>query len=174
MNIYKSTTTLEDRQNMQTPPGIAEWCAKRYGCNVDLAASKENKKFYRYFSDEIGDHDAGFHGNALRTPWAGSGIGFCNPPYGDIAPWIYKAGEEARLGFTSVFLIPTFNGDEWGGAVWTRAREIVFIEGRINFIKPSTGLPLKGNGRGSMLAIFGPHMHAFPVFSYTHRNCLKA
>lgn len=179
MKIYQSTTESADRQIMRTPPGIAEWCAKKYGCNLDLAATRDNRKFTHYFSDvmPVGNEEtAGYCGNALIVPWVHNGldnaVGFCNPPYADLAPWLQKAHEQAQLRFTSVFLIPTFNGDAWARCVWAWAKEIIFIEGRINFIKPD-GLPLKGNGRGSMLVVFGPRTSG-PAFGYIDKRDLTA
>ncbi len=159
---------------MQTPPGIAEYCADIWGCDVDLAANWVNKKFNLFYSDEEYTND-NYCGNALTDKWESpNNCGFCNPPYEDLSPWFHKAHEEAVGGFTSVFLVPTFNGDKWARFPFIWAREIVFIEGRINFIKESDGLPLKGNGRGSMLCVFGPTLTRFPAFSYIElRDILK-
>ena len=176
MNIYRSKTDKADRQVMRTPGGIAEWCAMKYGCTIDLAADRANRKFHYYFSDvkPVDDepHD-GYAGDALLSPWTieHHRVGFCNPPYADLEPWILRAANEARLGFTSVFLIPTFNGEDWGATVYAYAREIIFVHGRINFIRPD-GTPLRGNGRGSMLAVFGPHHQHAPAFSFIHRDAL--
>jgi hypothetical protein len=189
LNIYKSKTEKGGRQTMQTPPGIAEFCAATWGCNIDLAASAANKKFHYYFSDVMPNGawgpdpnwvSDGYRGNALIDSWvphAGwsalqAAVGFCNPPYANLTPWLKKASEQALAGFTSVFLIPTFNGDEWARLVYIWAREIIFIEGRINFIRESDGLPLKGNGRGSMLCVFGPRTAQHPAFGYVSREIL--
>lgn len=173
MNIYKSKTSEAGRQTMQTPPGIAEYCASVWGCDVDLAASATNKKFHLYYSDVSTDGLDGYRGDALTDRWSSvMGVGFCNPPYADLRPWLNKAGIEAKtFGFTSIFLIPTFNGEEWGDLVWF-AREIIFIKGRINFIVEATGKPLSGNGRGSMLAVFGPGHFWQPNFSQICRDLL--
>lgn len=176
MNIYKSKTPKANRQVMRTPDGIAEWCAQKFGCKVDLAASPSNKKFRLYFSDHKpmnAEEADGYQGDALLDDW---GIrpdvaGFCNPPYADLAPWLQKAGVEAGGGFTSVFLIPSFNGDAWAREVWESAQEVILIEGRINFIKPD-GTPLKGNGRGSMLVVFRPTQTRVPAFSYINKRDL--
>lgn len=183
MNIYKSKTEKKGRQTMQTPPGIAEFCAATWGCNIDLAATIDNRKFKLFFSDVQHFRADGVTpyedclGNALTERWLRDEhykpVGFCNPPYADLKPWLTKANEEAVGGFTSVFLIPTFNGDEWARLAYIWAREIIFIEGRINFILESTGLPLSGNGRGSMLCVFGPRCAIQPSFSYVRREIME-
>lgn len=158
---------------MNTPIHIVEWCAVNYGCDVDLAASYKNKKFHYYFSDEkpntVQEAD-GYCGNALIGQWGVDEddyhVGFCNPPYADLTPWLDKAIVEAETNqFISIFLIPTFNGDKWARLAY-QATEIIFIEGRINFIKESDGRPLKGNGRGSMLCVFSPFQGTSPATAY--------
>ena len=179
---HKTTTDPKERQLRETPHEIVAALVKIYGCQIDLAANRSNKKLRLYLSDEPGDWSEGYRGDAFETDWSklvyeidpGADaelerrvtVGFCNPPYADIAPWLMKADEEARKGFTSVFLVPSFNGEKWNRLVWEAASQIILLEGRISFILPSTGKPDPGNNRGSMLAVFRPGLPHLPSVSY--------
>lgn len=177
---HKTTTDPKERQFRETPHEIVAALVQIYGCQIDLAANRSNKKLRLYLSEEEGDWTEGYRGDAFDTDWSKLvfdlrdnaederrvTVGFCNPPYEDIAPWLAKAIEEASNGFTSVFLVPTFNGERWNRLVWEGAREILLLQGRISFILPSTGKPDPGNNRGSMIAVFGPKLSTVPAFAY--------
>lgn len=173
----KSTTPEQYRNQMQTPEPIIDWVARVYGCDVDLAARAENRKFPFYYSDVIDPLDADCLGNSLTEEWntplrPERRCGYCNPPYDNLTPWVQKAVNEAANGFTSVFLLPSLNGERWNRYCMF-AREIIFIEQRINFIQPWDGLPNKGNNRGSMLVVFGRHNQTSPAISYIRQVDLK-
>lgn len=174
----KSKTPPEFRNQMQTPQPIVDWLTRQYKCDVDLAARPSNKKFHYYFSDipPASNVEADGHcGNALTDQWAWEPghVGFCNPPYDNLIPWLNKASHEAMYNhFTSVFLIPTFNGEKWGSTAF-RATEIILIEKRISFIQPWDGKPNDGNNRGSMIAVFSPSSSPVPSFNYLKQDVLK-
>jgi len=85
-----------------------------------------------------------------------SGVGFCNPPYSSIKPWLAKGYEEAKKGFTSVFVVPTPNGEKaYQEHVFGKASEIIFINGRVAFCRPD-GTEVKGNTRGSCVIVYDP------------------
>lgn len=162
---------------METPQPIVDWIIRQYKCEIDLAARYNNKKLPAYFSDvPPPKHDSfGYRGNALIEPWGGGQYhcGFCNPPYDNLTPWLHKASHEAMYNhFTSIFLIPTFNGEKWGAEAF-RATEILLIEKRISFIQPWNGEPNDGNNRGSMIAVFSPSSSPVPSFNYLKQDILK-
>src|SRR5262249_31855164 len=156
-----------------TPDGVVEWATRRYGCDVDLAARRINKKFGWYYSDEYDPLDPDCLGDGLINQWITPATperrcGWLNPPYSKVTPWLGKSVNEALNGFTTVALLSTLNGEEWGKWCFF-AREIIFIIGRIQFLDPHTGraiLNKKGkpgcNNRGSMFCVFGPHSHSTP------------
>lgn len=141
-----SKTPAEAKDEWRTPRWLFEWLDERFGFEIDLAASDEDMLCYSRFTKDD---------DALRSIWRANGkVGFVNPPYSDIDPWLVKAVEEARKGFTTVFLIPAPNGeDRYGDHVFGVATEVVWITGRIAFID-STGRPVGGNTRGSCVVVY--------------------
>ena len=155
--------------NWRTPAYVFRWAQEHFapgGFDVDLAASADNALCEFYYSLD--------GTNGLMADWAHphpNHRGWCNPPYSNIYPWICKAVREAERGFTTVMLMPTFNGDGRDSFVFEYATSIVFItgeiviasdlkitkaiSGRIAF-EGDDGNPVSGGERGSMLVRFGP------------------
>jgi phage N-6-adenine-methyltransferase len=144
-----SKTPAELRDRYETPAYIVNYIKAKYPkVNIDLACERDNKKF------EIGlchpERDS------LKIPWHEVGThGFCNPPYSDISPWLEKAIEESKRGFTSIFVVPSPHGSNWE-ELYNSARRITFIAGRVSFIDSSTGKPKGGNNRGTCIVEFSP------------------
>ena len=94
---------------------------------IDLAASKENTVadiFYTEADDSL-------------TPdlkWDWGGWAFLNPPYADIAPWVFKAAVEARLGAHIAMLVPASVGANWWRDYVEPNAYQVFLNGRLCFI----------------------------------------
>ena len=166
---YKGTKTPEsERDSWSTPQFIFNWLNDTFEFDIDLAANHDNNKCKRYFTIED---------NALEQDWHGfdSKTGFCNPPYSKISPWINKAISQTKVGFTTVMLIPTPNGESYYREVIENATEVIFITGRVAFIAPD-GKPKSGNNRGSCVAIFRPrpfYTYAPPVIRAVERDMIK-
>jgi len=150
-----STTPLEARDEWRTPPWIFGWCARRFPFSIDLAASAKNALLPLYFTREM---------DALSIDWSdfarsqgAAPVGWLNPPYSDITPWMQKAIEQAKRGFTTVVLVPQDNGeDRYGDFVHGVASEYRAITGRIAFLN-AEGVPISGNTRGSALVVYRGH-----------------
>jgi len=69
--------------------------------------------------------------DGLSIAWGSST--FCNPPYSKIAQWIKKGFDEAALGKSVVFLIPSRTDTRWWHDYVMKAKEIRFIKGRLKF-----------------------------------------
>lgn len=149
MAYHATKTPIEHRDSLETPDYLIHRIAGFYGAEVDLACSESNQKLPFGLVSEKYD--------SLSVRWADYGsIGFCNPPYSNISPWIEKAIVEATENdFETVFLIPTPNGDKWADLL-KNASSIEFITGRISFIDPITRQPKNGNNRGSCIALICP------------------
>lgn len=144
-----SATPVSERDCWETPKWLFLWLNDRYNFQIDLACNTSNCKaglgFYREKYD------------SLSYDWiTRAKRGFCNPPYSNIKPWLAKGYEEAKKGFTSVFLVPTPNGETaYQEHVFGKASEIIFINGRVAFCRPD-GTEVKGNTRGSCVIVYDP------------------
>lgn len=142
-----STTPPDVRDEWRTPPFVFEFLHRRHRFDIDLAATKENALLpceYLTAAD-----------NALTHEWGRiATAGYLNPPYSNVDPWLEKAIEEARRGFTTVCLLPAPNGeDRYGRFVFDAASEVLFITGRLSFLDPQ-GRPKSGNNRGSIVVTY--------------------
>lgn len=105
---------------------------QRFAFSIDAAASNENAKLPRYWTEAT---------NGLLQPWKGERV-YCNPPYSSIEPWINKAWIEVDADLI-VMLLPA-NRTEQGW--WQRGIEpfrdrgnrltVEFLPGRLRFLKP--------------------------------------
>lgn len=185
--INGSNTPEEERDLAQTPRFVYDWASREFGpFSIDLAANEQNKLCNMWY----GYRDDMFI-NSLDNPWhnpvgeAGyichtmpypqphrAGFnrkGWVNPPYSAIDAWALKAVMEAKQGFSTTMLIPTFNGDARDSFILDNATEVVYIIGRLSFISPS-GRPMKGNPRGSMLVHFSAGLRPPVRFDYVKRD----
>lgn len=148
-----------NKDSYQTPDFVYDWANDIFGFDIDLAASDENHKHEKYFTRQD---------NALDKEWSKFGhIGWCNPPYSNVVPWIEKAIEEAKNGFRTVMLLPTPNGDSYNDKMLKQG--MIFIIGRLAFLDWKTGVPVSGNNRGSCLVLFGFDSN----IGFVHRDTMK-
>jgi len=92
---------------------------------------------------------------------------WCNPPYsrtgGPIIRWVRKALEESAKGIIVVMLLPADTSTDWFSLLWDRVEccwrpsiRGYFIDARVKFLHPQTGLPSRGTPTfGSLLVLFG-------------------
>jgi len=155
-----------DRDTWATPQYLFSWLNEIYAFDIDLCANEENSKCEEYF--DIKD-------NSLIQAWGDYGsVGFCNPPYSNIKPWIEKAIKEAKKGFTTVMLIPTPNGESCYKDVFTFATKITFITGRIAFYNPVEMREVGGNTRGSCVVEFSRKFElSAPITNHYLRDSIK-
>lgn len=173
-----SYTPLELRDRLRTPQFVFDWISKTYDFHIDVCADHESTKCMTYFDEEI---------DGLAQNWHEFGkVGWCNPPYSNPKPWLEKAHQESLNGFTTVFLLPTPNGENtYRDHVFDKAYEIMFINGRLSFIAPEDftvkgkkdkhfkkGDEIKGDTRGSCFIIFSPKT-ASTKLSHIDRDEMK-
>ena len=156
-----------DKDALQTPPYLFSWLDRKFHFDVDLAANAEHHFCESYFTQE---------NSAFDWDWMEFGErGFCNPPYSKIDPWVAKAIDEAKNGFTTVMLIPEINGEERYASILEHCKTIVHIVGRIGFVRPDDGTEYKNNNRGSVILEFGAkYFDTPPNHIYVHRDEIKA
>lgn len=162
----ESTTPKELRDRMRTPQFAYAYANEKFNFSIDLCADAESSKCHMFFDETI---------DGLKQDWHKYGnSGWCNPPYSNVKPWLEKAYRESFEGFTTVFLLPTPNGeDAYRDLVFGYAAQIEFINGRLSFIAPEDftvkgkkgkpdkhykkGDEVKGNTRGSCFIVFRPY-----------------
>jgi phage N-6-adenine-methyltransferase len=122
-----SNNRFRSKQTYETPWQFIRAVEDRFGkIIVDLAASKENCRALRYFTEE---HDS------IQCNWAElkDGLLWLNPPFSQIAPWAQKCSVEAAKGARIAFLTPASVDSNWWknyvhGQAW-----VEFISPRIQF-----------------------------------------
>lgn len=133
----------EAKQGWATPQWLYDALRARFTFVLDAAADAENTKCIMFYDEKA---------NGLMRPWLDAT--FCNPPWGDIGPWVTKAGFEANRGVRSVLLLPQLGlTTSWYKAA--RARCVTeILSPRIAYVGPGSA-----PSGGSMLLLFGQSMH---------------
>lgn len=114
------------KQDWQTPPELLTTIKQRLHIEnfvCDVAATKENSVGLFNYSLEV---------SGLEHGWDPVGWNWCNPPFGDIAPWVSKAIEESKRGCYTAMLVP-LSLSKW----WLEAEQwayILYLNGRITFV----------------------------------------
>lgn len=119
------------KQDYQTPPefltvvkgwlGIGEFA-------VDLAADSTNAAAAQYLTAAD---------DALSVPWApltAGGIGWLNPPFAHLRPWVEKARAEQAAGARLVMLVPAGVGSNWFRDHVHEQVLVIFLNGRLQFV----------------------------------------
>ncbi len=126
------------RQDYCTPPSLLDAIKKEWDIedfDWDLAASKDNRVCTGYYSKED---------DALTKSWKlGNSWNWCNPPFGDIEPWVAKAYTESMTNnANTIVLVPASVGSNWW-AKWVHKMcpVIYFMNGRITFVGATDPYP---------------------------------
>lgn len=143
----------KSKQDWATPTAFIEAVEKRFGkIAVDLAASAENAKNFRYFDEDT---------NSLVQSWHQlEGNLWLNPPFSNIAPWAKKCAEEASLGATILFLTPASIGSNWFRDFVHRKALVLALNGRLTFIGATAPYP-----KDCVLAAYG-YSPGFEVWNW--------
>lgn len=137
------------KQDYQTSPEFLQALRRKLGIlefDCDLAADDENHVCPRFYTEED---------DAFSQTWKlGTGWNFLNPPYGDIEPWVLRAGLMAsREDAQTAVLIPASVGSNW----WVRAvhgiAHVLFLNGRIQFVGTTGPYP-----KDCAICLFSPAM----------------
>lgn len=95
------------KQDYGTPREFIRAVEVEFGAlQWDLAASTENRKAFRYFTEAQ---------DSLMQEWAlgCNGLLWLNPPFSRIAPWAQKCSVEASRGAEILMLVPASVGSNW-------------------------------------------------------------
>jgi len=159
------------RQNWRTPPDIFHGIRAMLGHPVfklDVAADEHNALAPHHYDGLTPETDA------LKNIW--SSVNWCNPPFDRTADFILKAIEEASCGNATVMLLTASTENAyWMPAIRSQfLTQVFFVTGRIAFIDPGTGEPVKGNPAGSVVFVFEPPCGLNRTYKWVHRDALKA
>jgi phage N-6-adenine-methyltransferase len=114
-----------------TPPEIFAHLHAEFRFTIDVAASPDNAKLPRYYTEEQ---------NGLEQDWSGERV-FMNPPYGrEIYAWTRKARDSGAL---VVGLLPASTDLAWWHEDVKGRAEVRYLRGRVRFL---TGGPYRASG----------------------------
>lgn len=119
------------RDCWRTPPALFDLLDARFKFTVDAACTSENALCSERLAVDLG-HDA------FLEDWGpvGSSV-WCNPPYSCLRPWLDRAALQAMAGRTVVALIPCDTSTRyWSEVVATLAWRVIFLVGRVRFVRP--------------------------------------
>lgn len=160
---HKTFTPRDISDSWRTPSYLFQWFNKKFNFDMDVCASDENHLVDRYFT--IDD-------DALSQEWGW--VNFANIPYSQPMPWIEKAIEQKNRGKITVMLVPADPSTKWFKLGFDNADKVIFISGRISFIRADTGEAGSSYNKGSCVFVFGKNEHITEKVSLIHRDDIKA
>lgn len=155
-----------DKDCYRTPKYVFNWLNSRFKFDIDGCATEENNLSYHYIGkDGIVEDFLTFDPLDLIEVLEFSHFTiFVNPPYSNPLPFVKRAAELKVWGFLVVMLLPADKSTKWYQVIQQNATEVIdIVGGRISFLHPLTGEEVKGNNKGSMIAVFDPTMQDFVI-----------
>lgn len=150
------------KQDYGTPPAFLSAVKRRFGLKefaIDLAASQENAVAPLFYTEVE---------NALKQPWRTRSreMGWCNPPFANIQPWVEKAYAESKIGARVAMLVPAGVGSNWWRD-WVHGKAFVLLlNGRITFVGETQPYP-----KDCCLLLYGPDVSpGYDVWSWTAKS----
>ena len=124
----------------ETPQWLFDYFNKIFQFDLDVCATRLNKKCGCYFNKEQ---------DSLKQEWYKRN--WMNPPYGrEIVKWVKKAYDESLKGNLIVCLLPARPDTRWWHDYVMKADIIHFVKGRLKFGNNNNSAPFP-----SCIAIFG-------------------
>ena len=125
-NVMFSSKT----DDWETPQDLFDKLNQEFEFNLDVCATRENRKCRNFYDKEL---------DGLKQDW--HGVCWMNPPYGrEIGKWVQKAYEESLTGSTVVCLLPSRTDTKWWHDYCMRG-EVRFIKGRLRFGNSKNSAP---------------------------------
>ncbi len=106
-----------------TPQWLFDQYDAEFHFSIDVAADSSNTKCARYYT---------IHDDGLSQSWKNEVV-WCNPPYGNIMPWVKKAHQESLTGTTTVMLLPCRTETKWWHDYIAPYAKIHWIRKKIKF-----------------------------------------
>ena len=140
---------VKGNDNFRTPNKLFNQLNSIFNFTLDVACTTNDCKCLRGIY-----YDKGF--NSLEYDWKGERC-FCNPPFSKKKEFIEKADYEVQIGGCPV-VVMVLPSNCMDSAVFQKViKKKYFYEvlsGRVAFIHPETGLPMKGNNSGTVIVYF--------------------
>ena len=153
---HGSKTPVEIKDSWSTPQFVFDYYNEIYNYGVDLCADHTNHKCDFYITEEMNALDISTTLRTLSVCETDTMNIWCNPPYSDVPTWVDLCIElSKRLDVNVSILIPADTSVKWFKKAWEHAHHVDLINGRLSFINASTGKPVNGNNKGSVLFTFG-------------------
>ena len=134
MDTKTKNTIFSSKSNeWTTPQDFYDKLNDKYEFTLDPCCTSVTKKCTKYYTEQD---------NGLSKDWAGETV-FVNPPYGNVKEWIEKAAKEAETVNTKVVMLTPARTDTrvWHDTVFSKAKEIYFVKGRLKFGEQSNSAP---------------------------------
>jgi site-specific DNA-methyltransferase (adenine-specific) len=127
----------------ETPNDLFEILNFAYGpFGLDAAANHQNFKATPYLWQD-----------ALSADWNCCECVWLNPPYGrELGKWVKKALDESKIGCRVVCLVPARTDTLYWHKYVCRAKEVLFLRGRVKFVGAQSGAPFP-----SAVVVFEKH-----------------
>lgn len=152
------------KQDFVTPVTFIRPVKRRLGIRgfaFDFAADYLNTKAPRFWNETA---DAlSFSPDDWRAQ-LGSGWGWLNPPFADIAPWAAQCAAVGRRGGSIAFLVPAAVGSNWFRDHVHGQALVLLLNGRIAFMpeRPTWGYP-----KDCILVLYSPRVRpGYEVWSW--------
>ena len=148
-----------NREDWETDQDFFDRLDAEFHFTLDAAASAENTKCEKYYTEED---------DALTKVWEGTV--WCNPPYGKrdhkrLYRFVKHGYEQAQKENTIVVMLIASRTDTKMWHDWVMgAKEIRFVEGRLNFVGGSSSAPFP-----SAVVVFTKGYHRPTVYSIPAR-----
>lgn len=143
----------KSEQVVETPADFLEAVHDRFGANgafdLDLACSEGNCKGRRGLFDRD---------DSLKADWDQrdnpGGLAWCNPPFGDLAPWVAKAAASTSpdRGGRILVLVPASIGSRWFADHVHGKALVLALSPRLTFVGHTAPYP-----KDLMLLVYGTH-----------------
>lgn len=140
---------VKGNDNFRTPDNLFHQLNKIFNFTLDVACTTQDCKCSRglYYDKGI---------DALDCSWGGERV-FCNPPFSRKAEFIEKAYNEVLFGDCPIVVMVLPSNCQDSRSFQQFIKKNFFYEtlsGRVAFINPETGKPMKGNNSGTTIVYF--------------------
>jgi len=135
-----------NHQEWETPWDFYNVVNDEFGFDIDVAATLNNRKCVRCITPEM---------DGLLTEWTlnGAQAAWCNPGFGDMERWVWRAAEQLREGLRVACVLGPLSRAKWFEHAVDFAAEIRILTPRIQFIAPS-GVTSSTNRTDNVLCVF--------------------